>query len=58
MQRSFAEVVDYDDSWAKAVHCGQQQGLNAITGVDSANTGRPVKDSGLRIGWDNEQVTV
>jgi hypothetical protein len=50
----FAEVENYDDGWAKAVHCGQIQGFDPF---EETNTNRrPVKEAGIRLGWDDEQV--
>ncbi|KAH0539021.1 hypothetical protein FGG08_004415 [Glutinoglossum americanum] len=58
----FAEVEDYDDGWAKAVHCAQPQWLNPTQDkLDPAkppDTTRPLKEHGIRIGWDDEQVTI
>ena len=55
----FAEVEDYDDGWAKAVHCTQPHQLDLMKDDDADNPGntRPAKEIGIRIGWDDEQVT-
>ncbi|PMD12110.1 hypothetical protein NA56DRAFT_38363 [Hyaloscypha hepaticicola] len=52
----FAEVEDYDDGWAKAVHCYQVQQLDTLS--ETPDGTRPSKDLGVRIGWDDEQVTI
>ena len=52
----FAEVDDYDDGWAKAVHCGQPQQLDPLN--ETPDGSRPAKELGIRIGWDDEQVTI
>ncbi|KAJ9656827.1 hypothetical protein H2198_004715 [Neophaeococcomyces mojaviensis] len=51
----FAEAEDYDDGWAKAVHCTQPQQLDPMN--DKPDGTRPVGEMGIRIGWDDEQVT-
>jgi hypothetical protein len=50
----FAEVENYDDGWAKAVHCGQIQGFDPFDETDTSR--RPVTEYGIRLGWDDEQV--
>ena len=52
----FQEVIDYDDGFAKAVHTGQPQTLDPL--LDGDDGSRPVRDLGMRIGWDDEQVTI
>jgi hypothetical protein len=52
----FAEVEDYDDGWAKAVHCYQVQQLDTLS--ETPDGTRPSKDLGVRIGWDDVQVTI
>src|SRR6202035_5862673 len=42
--------------WAKAVHCAQPQQLDPLN--EAADGSRPVKELGIRIGWDDEQVTI
>src|SRR5271165_2951145 len=55
----FREVEEYDDGFAKIVHTFQSD-RNDIH--DLANTGanalRPVEDTGIRLGWDDEQVVI
>jgi hypothetical protein len=51
----FAEVDNYSDGWAKTVHAYQPQQLNYLK-EDNDGT-RPAKELGIRLGWDDEQVT-
>ncbi len=52
----FAEAEDYDDGFAKVVH-GAQPDRAAL--LDTSPDGLPpAADLGLRLGWDDEQVTV
>lgn len=53
----FAEAEDYNDGWAKAVHCTQPKRLNQVKQTVSDDL-RPVKELGIRLGWDDEQVTI
>lgn len=52
----FEEVDNYDDGWAKAVHCAQPQQLHPAN--ESPDGTRPASELGIRIGWDDEQVTI
>jgi hypothetical protein len=52
----FAEAQDYDDGWTKAVHCAQSQQLDHLQ--EGSDGPPPVKEHGIRIGWDDEQVAV
>ena len=52
----FAEVDDYGDGWAKAVHCAQPRQLDPMS--ETPDGTRPVKELGIRLGWDDEQVTI
>ncbi|KAN0067800.1 hypothetical protein V8E54_014047 [Elaphomyces granulatus] len=52
----FREAEDYADGWAKAVHCAQPQNTAVLS--EDHNTSRPAKDLGIRLGWDDEQVTI
>ena len=52
----FQEVIDYDDGFAKAVHAAQPQRLHPLNETDDGS--RPVNDVGIRLGWDDEQVTI
>ena len=50
------EAEEYADGWAKAVHCEQPSVSASLT--EKPSTARPAKDLGVRIGWDDEQVTI
>ena len=52
----FSEIEDYHDGFAKAVHCAQPQQLDPLSEVPDGS--RPVKEIGIRIGWDDEQVAM
>ena len=52
----FAEVDDYDDGWAKIVHGVQPQQLDPLN--ETPDGTRPSKELGIRLGWDDEQVTI
>lgn len=52
----FAEVDDYDDGFAKAVHCSQPRQLDPLQ--EQPDGTRPAKELGVRLGWDDEQVTI
>ena len=52
----FQEVEDYSDGFAKAVHGIQPQSLDPLNERDNGT--RPAKDIGVRLGWDDEQVTI
>jgi hypothetical protein len=52
----FTEAEDYDDGFAKIVH-GAQSDRAAL--LDTSPNGLPpAADLGLRLGWDDEQVTI
>jgi hypothetical protein len=52
----FQEVENYNDGFAKAVHGIQPQYLDPLNEVDDGT--RPAKEIGIRLGWDDEQVTI
>jgi len=52
----FQEVENYDDGFAKAVHAAQPQHLDPLNEDDDGT--RPSKDTGIRLGWDDEQVAI
>jgi hypothetical protein len=52
----FQEVIDYDDGFAKAAHCTQPRCADLLREIDDGS--RPINDIGVRLGWDDEQVTV
>jgi hypothetical protein len=52
----FQEAIDYNDGFAKVVYAAQPQFTNPLSETDDG--GRPVKDLGIRLGWDDEQVAI
>ncbi|MDQ3682743.1 MAG: hypothetical protein M3352_06690, partial [Bacteroidota bacterium] len=51
----FIEAADFDDGFANIVHCAQPQKANPI--LEQGQDGLPpVKDFGIRIGWEDEQI--
>jgi len=50
----FRESVDYDDGFAKAVYAAQPEQLDPM--LEEADGTRPVQETGIQIGWDDEQV--
>ena len=52
----FAECAGYDDGFAKVVHCAQPQQSDPFN--ETPDGSRPAKELGIRVGWDDEQVTV
>jgi hypothetical protein len=50
------ETAEYDDGFAKIVHAVQPQSRNLI--AESHEEGKPVKDAGIRLGWDDEQILI
>jgi hypothetical protein len=50
------EVQEYDDGFAKIVHCFQPTSADAAVG--DQNQLVPATDAGIQIGWDDEQVTI
>lgn len=52
----FLEAEEYDDGFAKAVHAAQPEFMNLFSEKNEGS--RPVKDIGIRLGWDDEQVTI
>ena len=50
------ETAEYDDGFAKIVHAHQPQSRNLL--VETAEEGKPVKDAGIRLGWDDEQILI
>ncbi|MFJ5138842.1 hypothetical protein [Streptomyces sp. NPDC088707] len=56
----FVEADAYDGGFARAVH-GSQARTSAQVEVEAeppADALPPVKDTGIRLGWDDEQVTI
>jgi hypothetical protein len=52
----FAEVITYDDGFAKAAHGMQPRRLALSSDADTG--ARPARDGGIRIGWDDDQIVV
>jgi hypothetical protein len=50
----FAEALDYADGFAKIVHAAQQRTADPHAEADDGT--RPARETGLRLGWDDEQV--
>lgn len=50
------ECQAYDDGFAKIVHCNQPRSADSAT--EDHNELTPASDTGLQIGWDDEQVAV
>jgi hypothetical protein len=50
------ETAEYDDGFAKIVHAAQPKSRNLL--VESHEEGKPVKDAGIRLGWDDEQILI
>lgn len=52
----FIEAAMYDDGFAKIVHCQQPPNRSLL---EEENDGaHPVKDAGIRLGWDDEQILI
>jgi hypothetical protein len=52
----FVEAIDYDDGFAKAVHGTQPRAADLLREHDDGT--RPINEIGIRLGWDDEQVTI
>ena len=50
------ETAEYDDGFTKIVHAVQPQSRNLL--AESHEEGKPVKDAGIRLGWDDEQILI
>ena len=48
------DIADYDDGFAKIVHTFQPRSMNFL--AEQSDGAHPVKDAGIRLGWDDEQV--
>ena len=53
----FAEAATYDDGFARIVHCAQKTTADP-TGLDAPGAPPPVTDTGIQLGWDDEQLLV
>jgi len=52
----FIEAAEYDDGFSKIVHCQQPPNRDLL--VDENDGAHPVKDIGVRLGWDDEQILI
>ena len=52
----FIESAEYDDGFAKIVHAAQPPSQNLL--VEESDGDHPVKDVGIRLGWDDEQILI
>lgn len=52
----FREAIVYDDGFAKIVHANQPANHYLLKENDNSNS--PVKDIGIRLGWDDEQMLI
>src|SRR5262249_1039336 len=52
----FIEATEYDDGFAKIVHAAQPESRNLFS--ETPVDGKPVKDVGIRLGWDDEQILI
>jgi hypothetical protein len=53
--RLFIEAAEYDDGFAKIVHC--RQPVNRDLLEEDSDGAYPVKDVGFNLGWDDEEIT-
>jgi hypothetical protein len=51
-----AEAEEYDDGFAKIIHCNQPATVDAATA--KADQIAPGAEAGIQIGWDDEQLTI
>lgn len=52
----FIEAAEYDDGFAKIVHCQQPPNRDLL--VEDNDGAHPIKDVGIRLGWDDEQILI
>ncbi len=52
----FAELNEYNDGFAKIVHAGQP--VSRIWLAEQQDGAAPVKDEGIRLAWDDEQILI
>lgn len=52
-----AEAAAYDEGFARIVHCAQKT-TSDPTGMNLGTNGRPIVDTGIQLGWDDEQMLV
>ncbi|MCP1783881.1 hypothetical protein [Bradyrhizobium japonicum] len=52
-----AEAAEYDDGFARIVHCAQHV-TSDTTGLAAPGATPPITDSGFQLGWDDEQIII
>ncbi|MEO6681757.1 MAG: hypothetical protein ABIN48_02940, partial [Ginsengibacter sp.] len=52
----FIEAAEYDDGFCKIVHSFQPHSQNFL--LEESDGFHPVKESGIRLGWDDEQILI
>lgn len=52
----FIEAAEYDDGFAKVVHCQQPPHRDRL--IEEADGSYPTKDTGIQLGWDDEQILI
>ena len=52
----FAELNQYNDGFCKIVHAAQPVSSNLLS--EKQDGAHPVKDAGIRLGWDDEQILI
>jgi hypothetical protein len=52
----FVEAIDYADGFTKIVHTAQQRVADPYAEVEDGT--RPARETGIRLGWDDEQVAI
>ena len=52
----FMEAASYDDGFAKIIHARQPRSRNLL--AEKSDGAHPVKDAGIRLGWDDEQILI
>ncbi|RYY62261.1 MAG: hypothetical protein EOO05_03490 [Chitinophagaceae bacterium] len=52
----FAELNEYNDGFAKIMHVSQP--VSTETLAEQPNGSHPVKDDGIRMAWDDEQILI
>ncbi len=52
----FQELNEYNDGFAKIVHASQPVSSNLLS--EQQDGAHPVKDAGIRLGWDDEQILI
>ncbi len=54
----FREAAAYDDGFTKIVHSAQPISQHLLNEKVEANHQPPLKDLGIRLGWDDEQIAI